>query len=510
MTDFTQLTNKQLSEAINFHRRQRNLSRGVNESHHMRQTQMVRMLESEEARRLEESVELDEVSDKKLDAYRQKAFADQPAGDDGSDKYRKRKFGRDLAFSKQTGRAKVLATKEEVELSEAETNYVIKHKKTKQVLNTHSDYATAKDEHEGLGADKQEYGIYKQTKKDAALRNRNTYREETKLEEASTKVSIPKSRYETIAKMHNASGPTHGKVTSSPKGTMQYKGARHLDFDKKTDTHIEQTYSHGDHGLATIEKHTHKPTGEVKYFMYKKPVNEEVELDEDTMPSNVASRLSDRHFTAAFHHKKMGNMKGYAAHLKVANRVEDAIIRAGSHMPIRSKQIEASSDKAFKEHPHRVVKTEEVELDEVSTEKLRDYASTALQDKNKAKADKRWKYASKAMDTVANREVKAAHARKYNKTEEVELDEASYRDSGYRNMLKASRKADKEADKMRAQQAKASKSKEVKEEVNLRITKVYNKFPKKPTYAVHNSDRSYHKEFDSMEAAKAHQVEKSK
>jgi hypothetical protein len=65
-----------------------------------------------------ESFELDEVSDKKLDAYRQKAFADQPSGDDGSDKYRKRKFGRDLAFAKQTGRAKVLATKESVELDE--------------------------------------------------------------------------------------------------------------------------------------------------------------------------------------------------------------------------------------------------------------------------------------------------------------------------------------------------------------------------------------------------------
>jgi hypothetical protein len=50
--------------------------------------------------------------------------------------------------------------------------------------------------------------------------------------------------------------------------------------------------------------------------------------------------------------------------------------------------------------------------------------------------------------------------------EEVEIDEASYRDSGYRNMLKASRKADKEADKMRAQQAKSSKSKEVKEEAD--------------------------------------------
>jgi hypothetical protein len=70
-------------------------------------------------RHIKEAAEdLDEISDKKLDAYRQKAFADQPAGDDGSEKYRKRKFGRDLAFAKQTGRAKVRATKEEVELDE--------------------------------------------------------------------------------------------------------------------------------------------------------------------------------------------------------------------------------------------------------------------------------------------------------------------------------------------------------------------------------------------------------
>jgi hypothetical protein len=65
-----------------------------------------------------EEVELYEVSDKKLDTYRQKAFADQPAGDDGSNKYRKRKTGRDLAFAKQTGRAKVLATKESTDLDE--------------------------------------------------------------------------------------------------------------------------------------------------------------------------------------------------------------------------------------------------------------------------------------------------------------------------------------------------------------------------------------------------------
>lgn len=72
------------------------------------------------------------------------------------------------------------------------------------------------------------------------------------------------------------------------------------------------------------------------------------------------------------------------------------------------------------------IHSEEVELDEISTEKLRSYASAALQDKNKSKADRRWKYAGKAMDKVADREVKAAHARKYNKMEEVEqLDELS-------------------------------------------------------------------------------------
>jgi hypothetical protein len=166
-----------------------------------------------------EEVELDEVSDKKLDAYRQKAFADQPAGDDGSDKYRKRKFGRDLAFAKQTGRAKVLATKEEVEL-----------------------------------------------------------------DEASTKIEIPKSRYETILKMH---GPK--RVARTPKGEMQYRAAQYLAHDKKTDTQITQTYSHPDHGIATIEKHTHNPTGKVSYHMYRKEVKEEAELDEEINPRILVS-----------------------------------------------------------------------------------------------------------------------------------------------------------------------------------------------------------------------------
>jgi hypothetical protein len=54
-----------------------------------------------------------------------------------------------------------------------------------------------------------------------------------------------------------------------------------------------------------------------------------------------------------------------------------------------------------------------------------------------------------------------------------------------------------------------NESVELDEASDLRITKVYNKFPKKATYAVHSSDRKYYKEFDSMEKAKAHHAEKT-
>ena len=137
-------------------------------------------------RALEEAQGIDEISDKMKDRYIQKSMGDhqhanavrkdaESRGDKGlaskmKDRMKKRNQGMTRAFGN---------AKESVEhVDEASTMYVIKHKKTKQVLSTHSDYNTAKDEHEGLGKDKHAYGVYKQTKKDAALRNRNTYREE--------------------------------------------------------------------------------------------------------------------------------------------------------------------------------------------------------------------------------------------------------------------------------------------------------------------------------------------
>jgi hypothetical protein len=70
----------------------------------------------------------------------------------------------------------------------------------------------------------------------------------------------------------------------------------------------------------------------------------------------------------------------------------------------------------------------------------------AAKDKNKHSSEKLEKMSNHAWDATD-------HVRNHFNEE---VNEASYRDSGYRNMLKASRKADKEADKMRAQQAKAA------------------------------------------------------
>ena len=142
--------------------------------------------------KLDEDVEqIDELSRKTLSSYVKKAagvghrntlpnaMRDRATAASIGDKEWYKQSGRNADNrSKGIQRAADRLAKEETDMNESDVKYVIKHKKTKQVLNTHDDYATAKDEHEGLGADKHEYGVYKQTKKDAALRNRNTYREE--------------------------------------------------------------------------------------------------------------------------------------------------------------------------------------------------------------------------------------------------------------------------------------------------------------------------------------------
>ena len=62
----------------------------------------------------EDVEEIAELRAATIDSYRKKAYDQQPAGDDGSQLYKKRKTGRDLAFKKVTHGAKIMATEEEV------------------------------------------------------------------------------------------------------------------------------------------------------------------------------------------------------------------------------------------------------------------------------------------------------------------------------------------------------------------------------------------------------------
>lgn len=73
----------------------------------------------------EDVEQIQEISAKTVDSYREKAYAQQPAGDDGSQLYKKRKAGRDMAFKKVTHGAKVMAKEGAEEISEL-SNKVLK------------------------------------------------------------------------------------------------------------------------------------------------------------------------------------------------------------------------------------------------------------------------------------------------------------------------------------------------------------------------------------------------
>ena len=144
--------------------------------------------------------------------------------------------------------------KEEAELDEANTKYVIKHKKTKQVLNTHDDLETAKDEHEGLGADKKDYGVYKQTKKDASLRNRSTYREEAdQLDEISKKTlgSYVKKASDNMADNAYTLG---ARDPLKPKGSWGKSFKRRAGIAKATDRLTKESVELNENFSAGAEK----------------------------------------------------------------------------------------------------------------------------------------------------------------------------------------------------------------------------------------------------------------
>ena len=421
MTDFSKLSGQELNEALNFHRRQRNMSRGINEAAHVRQTQMVRMLEAEEARRLNEEKPNKYVIYKHKDKYG--VSQDIGTGYNWDHSYHHGYHDTVEAAKawavKHAGKyPHKIEVKEEVELSESETNYVIKHKKTKQVLNTHSDYTTAKDEHDGLGADKHEYGIYKQTKKDAALRNRNTYREEVEqIDEISTEL---KKRY-------------------------VEKGAQDV---------VDRFTSRGKYDVPRNPAHFTK-TGRVKKSALNRP-------------------------EAIKYREKLNNRRD------IVNKVSQEVHgkkRFGEEVEIN----EASNNDASGKTPYWHKTT------------------TAV---NPGKTPYWHKTTDKKEEVEINEASLLGPEGAIHKQASADQSDREYlKQMAFKNAWKA-----KNPGKTQKKKKKAGFKEEVEhieEASDLRITKIYNKWPKKATYAVHNANRSYFKEFDSIEAAKAHHDEKT-
>ncbi len=401
MTDYKTLSDSELTEALNFHRRQRNMSRGINESAHMRQTQLVRLLEAEEARRLEEVEQIDELSKKTLGSYVKKASTDQYLKGQAVQYHTNKAQTADGAFAKQS----------------KEKHYDAADKALKKASNRDTGIGRAVDR-----LTKEEVEQIDELSKDTV----NSYWKKAAA-----------ARYPLDVKARKAQDQKTNRIRSG-KPLAGYKPKDELSPEEKR-THMNRIKGMNNAGKRLFRSEEVEQIDEISYDL-KKRYHEKGRED-------VYNR-----FTGRGKYEKPRN--------------PDNFTKTG-----RPKKSALNSPESIK---------------------------------YREKIQSRNKYLTK----VAN----------HLKMEEVELDEASYRDIGYANMLKADRKAEKELAKLRAQQekakakaaTKASKPEEFKEEADLRITKVYNKWPKPATYAVHNADRSYHKEFDSMEAAKAHKAEKSK
>lgn len=134
-------------------------------------------------------------------------------------------------------------------------------------------------------------------------------------------------------------------------------------------------------------------------------------------PSDAAKEWAKKHGGTITNHKIKEGKEYGPGHIGAIQRMLD---KERKYKKPTQAEIDADRKKTAKsvtdkQYGGYKTKLRTEKLDEVSTEKLRDYASAALQDKNKAKADKRWKYASKAMKTVGDREASDANDRKYNR-----------------------------------------------------------------------------------------------
>ncbi len=614
MTDYKRLSDSELTEALNFHRRQRNMSRGINEAAHMRQTQVVRLLEAEEARRLnEEKPNHYIVSKRKNGEYgvsqdvgnnvwdhsyhhgthktvdAAKAWAVKHAGkyphkievheeveqiDENEDWMNDRLSGKYKNNHGSGGTAEVSKhpkkgywylkhsdghnhdvpvntrhlrsyikrgwlVKEEVELDEAvqvdKKNYSWGKMITVRHGSSHSFPLHPEHQEKIKNLKDGESTVFKDETGSHVTASREGDKVHLKLRGANQKTTVAHSHFtEEVELGEQIKGWKHAASDISKMRAAQGKNVKLVSLKKDgTESKMHDAAKMFSSEGEAQEHHDRvtklNPKSKIRHNLYVdgkhvKTLGEEVEqIDEvsaSTLRSYIDKSRADKKAAMKDRTAAEKNVKQYgmASDKKERDDAARRVVNRNQGISVANKKLGTyPTDKA----KAKVMAREEVELDENIAGKFKDASEWEKAAKSRGLVVKSMTHPSGEMtkyqiakDKEGNNRGHFDHGTKSGHLkEEVELDEASYRDIGYRNMLKASQKADKEAEKMRKKQAnkenEGSKPEEFKEESNLRITKIYNKWPKKATYAVHTPDRKYFKEFDSMEAAKAHHKEKS-
>lgn len=477
MTEVTQLSDKELSEAINFHRRQRNLSRGVNESANMRQTQMVRMLEAEEARRLEEA----QVK-KPTASERSRALPDGEPDRSADMKVNKVAYTLDKEPKKKVSLPKA-PWNEEVEqideISKQKLNkYIASNAKDREDLSMNKigwiKGAPTTDQKKNIdklskrvsGDELAGRKIYANAYKNTPYAAKVPATEEVALDEAGMPSSVVKSKQKYSQMSDKDFADMHGHKSSEELKSMAYR-----------------------HGYG---KDSNEYVNKAKRGSSMK---EEVELDEKNVLGSIVKGTAKLAYKGA--KKALVNNKGNFR-FSTAGRADaaDAQAKKAEKLNRDRERIRLAQERLRKARERST--NEEVELDEAPNANWAD--SAISHSKNQERVAKQQTKTMKAKNSAA---------KEFQKSSEIHAKTAK----ADHDTIRARTGQMEEVNKARAQQpkpvTKPSKPEEFKEESNLRITKVYHKWPKDATYAVHNADRSYHKEFNSMEAAKAHHAEKA-
>lgn len=204
----------------------------------------------------------------------------------------------------------------------------------------------------------------------------------------------------------------------------------------------------------------------------KKRFGEEVELEENFKEGDKVS------FTTDYGTKQKGVITN--PHTRTVKGKRHAEVRVG---------ISPNTWSRVHVPHHRLEKvSEEVEqIDEISKDTLHSYWKKAAVARAPLDAKAR-----KADTQKTNRIRSGKPLTGYKPKDELTPDEKRVRTNRSKGMNRAARTLFR------------SEEVEINEASDLRITKIYNKWPKKATYAVHTPDRKYFKEFDSEDAAKKH------